>query len=548
MDHPLAPHIPTAPNRPLDRASHARAVVGAILWAAVATVAIVAIRVSHPAAGSDSAFAARGATARAAVVRAAVPFTSELRAYLPYVVKSPACRLDATTVDVVLVLDRSTSMLRPIEPSAVTKNDAAISAARDFVRLLDLTPDAAGRSDQIGIVGFNDTVWTELALTDDENAANTALDRLSATTAEGTRLDLAFSGGAAAMDGPTRRAANRAVMVVLTDGLPNRVPFGPGSPYPGSARQEDAVRQAAQAAKAHGARVYTIGLGGAADVNLGLLEACASDPSMFHEAPRPEDLAAIYRGIAVQRRICDPAQTATPRFLTATPTPTATPTSPPPTATPTPTATACIPTTQYTDVSLVIDMSTSMSRSTGGGASKLDAALAAARAFIGQMRFRPDAMGRHDQVAVSGFNGESWTSVGLTNDAAAAEAALLDLATHLNRGTRLDLAFVQGQAALDAGVRGPGNLPAMIVLTDGQANGVPADPGRTTHETVLDRAQRAKDAGTTIFTIGLGAPTDVDRALLEAAAGDPSRYFETPNGDDLAAIYRRIAGRLTGCP
>ncbi|MEO8084641.1 MAG: VWA domain-containing protein [Ardenticatenales bacterium] len=502
--------------------------------------------VAHPAPRSGHAFAAGGTSANPAVVRAAVPFTSELRAYLPYTVKSPACRLDATTVDVVLVLDRSTSMLRPIEPSVVTKNDAAIGAAREFVRLLDLTPDAAGRSDQIGIVGFNDTVWTELALTDDENAANAALDRLSVTTAEGTRLDLAFRGGAAVMDGPNRRAANRAVMVVLTDGLPNRVPYGPGSPYPGSARQEDAVRQAADAAKARGTRVYTIGLGGATDVNLGLLEACASDPSMFHEAPRPEDLAAIYRGIAVQRRICDPAQTATPRLPTDAPTSTATPTSPPPTATPTPTA--CIPTTQYTDVSLVIDMSTSMSRSTGGGTTKLDAALAAARSFIGQMRLAPDAMGRHDQVAVSGFNGESWTSVGLTNDAAAAEAALLDLATHLNRGTRLDLAFVQGQAALEAGVRGPGNLPAMIVLTDGQGNGVPADPGRTTDETVLDRAQRAKDAGTTIFTIGLGAPTDVDRALLEAAAGDPSRYFETPNGDDLAAIYRRIAGRLTGCP
>lgn len=520
----------------------ARALARAPLTIAACAAAFGAAALSAAPRIPSPASAGEGERARAHV---AEPGAAADRAFLPYVVRSPACRLDATYADVVLVLDRSTSMLRAIEPSALTKNDAAIRAARDFVRLLDLTPDAAGRSDQVALVGFNDRAWTELPLTDDEAAADAALGRLAATTAEGTRLDLAFGGGEAALNAPSRRAANRAVVIVLTDGLPNRVPFGPGSAYPGSRRQEDAVLQAADAAKARGVRLYTIGLGGPADVNLSLLEACASDPSMFHHAPRPEDLAAIYGRIAVQRRICDPVQTATPRFPSATPPPpTVPPTDTPP---PSPTPTACIPTTAHADVSLVIDMSTSMNRSTGG-ASKLDAALGAARTFIGLMRLAPDARGGYDQVAVSGFNGESWTSVGLTNDAAAAEAALLDLSTHLNRGTRLDLAFVQGQAALDAGARGPGNLPAMIVLTDGQSNGVPADPGRSADETVLDRAQRAKDAGTTIFTIGLGGPTDVDRALLEAAAGDPSRYFEAPGGDDLAAIYRRIAGRLTGCP
>ncbi|MFN8423755.1 MAG: hypothetical protein U0470_10380 [Anaerolineae bacterium] len=51
---------------------------------------------------------------------------------------------------------------------------------------------------------------------------------------------------------------NRAVIVVLTDGL-NRVLFGPGSAHPGSRRQEDTVLQAADAAKARGVRLYTIG-------------------------------------------------------------------------------------------------------------------------------------------------------------------------------------------------------------------------------------------------------------------------------------------------
>lgn len=456
------------------------------------------------------------------------------RAYLPFVLRSPACRLDATHLDVVLVLDRSTSMARTIPPSPLTKNAAAIDAARTFVGLLDLTPDAAGRSDQVALVGFHDTAWAELALTADGVAAAAALDRLAGRLAEGTRLDLAFAGARAALDTPARRPSNRALVVVVTDGLPNRVPFGPGSPYPGSARQEDSVRQAADALKARGARVVTIGLGDRGDVALALLAECASDPSQFFHAPRAEDLAAIYGRLAPTRRVCDP--------------PTATQVPPTATATPPPTPTACIPSLTHTDASLVLDMSTSMNRPAAGGESRREAALAAARGFVDQLRFAPDARGGFDQVAVSGFHGRSWTALGLTADAAAARSALDGLAADMDRGTRLDLAFEQGQAALDAGPRRPGNTPALVVLTDGQASGVPADPGRTTDETILDRAQRAKSAGTVVFTIGFGQPADLDRALLQAAASDPTQYFETPDADDLAAIYRRIAGRLTGCP
>ena len=459
---------------------------------------------------------------------------SPARAYLPFALKSPACRLEGTHVDVVLVLDRSTSMARTIPPSALTKNAAAIDAARSFVRLLDLTPDAAGRSDQVAIVGFHDAAWTELALTADEAAADAALDRLAGRLSEGTRLDLAFAGAAAALDGPGRRGANRALVVVLTDGLPNRVPFGPLSPYPGSTRQEDSVRQAAERLRGGGARVATIGLGDAGDVALGLLAECASEPSLFHHAPRAEDLAAVYGRIAVTRRVCDPPP-ATPRPPTAT-------------ATPPPTPTACIPSLTHTDASLVLDMSTSMNRPATGGVTRREAALAAARAFVDQLRFAPDARGGFDQVAVSAFHGRAWTALGLGRDAAAAQAALDGLPADMARGTRLDLAFEQGQAALDEGPRQTGNTPALILLTDGQASGVPADPGRTTDETILDRAARAKAAGTVVFTIGFGDAADLDRALLQAAASDPTQYFETPDADDLAAIYRRIAGRLTGCP
>ena len=74
-------------------------------------------------------------------------------------------------------------------------------------------------------------------------------------------MDLAFLQGQAPLDGPERKPENQPVLIVLTDGLPNRVPFGPGSPYPGSQRQEDSVLQAVDQVKVKGSNVFTIGLG-----------------------------------------------------------------------------------------------------------------------------------------------------------------------------------------------------------------------------------------------------------------------------------------------
>jgi hypothetical protein len=35
--------------------------------------------------------------------------------------------------------------------------------------------------------------------------------------------------------------------------------------------------------------------------------------------------------------------------------------------------------------------------------------------------------------------------------------------------------------------------------------------------------------------------------MLEAAASEPSMYYYAPDGEDLADIYRQIAGRITDC-
>ena len=153
--------------------------------------------------------------------------------YVPY--GENECIPEKRFVDVVLVLDRSTSMLRSVEEGGQPKNEAAIAAARSFIDALALEPDPNDplrRHDQVAIVGFNDTGWVETMLTGNRVVAEEALERIRGKTLEGTRLDLALETGQLPLDGPERIPANEAVLVLLTDGLPNRVPFGPGSTQP----------------------------------------------------------------------------------------------------------------------------------------------------------------------------------------------------------------------------------------------------------------------------------------------------------------------------
>ncbi len=446
--------------------------------------------------------------------------------YLPFLEKSKPCNPDAFRTDVILVLDRSTSMLRPVAAGGQPKNAAAIAAARAFVAQLQLEGNGQGLFDQVGIVGFNDQAWIEQGLTHDRGAALAALDRIAGRSQEGTRLDLAFAMGRQALEGPGRMPRNRPVIIVLTDGLPNRVPFGDGSPYPGSRRQEDSVLQAAQAAKASGARVYTVGLGTPRDILPWLMIAAASERWMYHYAPDGSALAGIYAQIAATFNECRPAPTPRP----------------------------CQPEEQHADLVLVLDLSSSMARSTRAGRSKAEAALEAARSFARLLDLERDGWGRQDQIGIVGFNGQAWIQISLGDDAAAVAAAIDALGRRMAEGTRLDLALAQGQALLAAGPRLQGNTATLVLMTDGLPNQVPFGPGSAAPDcpdqecVVLRAAAAVKAAGTRVFAIGLGEGEDVLRPLLQAVASRPADFLYTPDPEDLAGIYRAIAGRIQVCP
>jgi hypothetical protein len=250
-----------------------------------------------------------------------------------------------------------------------------------------------------------------------------------------------------------------------------------------------------------------------------------------------------------------PTSTASPPPTSDRP-PTVTPAQPPsPLYLPVVIAERCAPERFYGDVVLVMDLSTSMSRPTASGTPKLEAARAAAEGFVRSLPLSLDGQGRHAQVAIVGFNAEAWLEQPLTADVNAAAAALAALPARQGPATRLDLAFERGAEALTGPARRPENEPVLILLTDGLPSQVPPDPSDgTMATTVLRAAGRAKEAGLTVFTIGVGrtdADADpaerIDAALLAAAASDPGKFYHEPDAEALAQVYAAIGGTLA-CP
>ncbi|RJP82964.1 MAG: VWA domain-containing protein [Candidatus Zixiibacteriota bacterium] len=144
-------------------------------------------------------------------------------------------------IDIMLALDISTSMLaEDFQPK--NRLEAAKLVASEFV---------TGRSsDQIGLVVFAGQSFTQCPLTLDYELLKQLLDRVNVELVTGGAIEDGTAIGMAMANGVNRLRASQAksrVLILLTDGQNNRGEIDPVT--------------AAQAAKALGIRIYTIGVG-----------------------------------------------------------------------------------------------------------------------------------------------------------------------------------------------------------------------------------------------------------------------------------------------
>ncbi len=270
-----------------------------------------------------------------------------------------------------------------------------------------------------------------------------------------------------------------------------------------------------------------------------------------------------------------PTETSTPSptpRATSTDRPTPPPTNtPPPTHTPKPgvppTATIPVPTSTrtavpergrvfvpivfneacvqlYTDVSLVIDASTTMLVRTPGGRTKLAAAQEAAKAFVDSLRLERDIFNRHDQASIIWYNDRARVATALTNDRAKLFAAIDSIPAA--EGSRIDLGLEFGHRELLLSFseqRILSNTPVIVLLSDGK-------PNRTSIDNVVAASDAAKSDGIAVYTVGhglvAGTQTSADYwpHVLRRIASQPEMYVHAPKADDLSGVYEQIAGEL----
>ena len=174
------------------------------------------------------------------------------------------------------------------------------------------------------------------------------------------------------------------------------------------------------------------------------------------------------------------------------------------------------------DVMLVIDRSGSMS-----GQPYTDARTACTN-FIRSLHL---TAATNDAAGLVSYNPAGTLNHTLTNNVAALEQAVSALGPATN-GTCISCGILKAQEELVSTRHRTEALPVMVLLSDG----VPHD--FDTPSNALYNAQQAKNAGTRIFTVGLG---DVDFALMSAMASSTNDFFYTTNSAQLAALFDAIS-------
>jgi Mg-chelatase subunit ChlD len=180
--------------------------------------------------------------------------------YLP-LVRQPRCTPLRQAADIVLAIDRSTSM------------GTAGAGAAEAASLLDMLNL---RRDRLALLAFDQRVEPIAALGSDRDRLLSALVGLS--PAAGTSIDRAIQAGSALLAGSTGR---RRLLILVTDGVQTG-PWGRGS-----------VLSAAEVARRGGLAIMAIAVGPAPDIDL--LESIAT--AGLVRASQLEELGPAYRSM-----------------------------------------------------------------------------------------------------------------------------------------------------------------------------------------------------------------------------------------------------------
>ncbi|OXM83748.1 vWA domain-containing protein [Paenibacillus rigui] len=112
----------------------------------------------------------------------------------------------------------------------------------------------------------------------------------------------------------------------------------------------------------------------------------------------------------------------------------------------------------------------------------------------------------------------------------------------LTRGPYTDVGVGVGEAVkvLDSGAE-QGHVPLIVLLTDGNNSLAPGKTQEQSDKELNAAVQKAKDKGIPIYTIGLNADGQLNKAVIEKIAKDTNaKSFVTSSADDLPQILSEI--------
>ncbi len=183
------------------------------------------------------------------------------------------------------------------------------------------------------------------------------------------------------------------------------------------------------------------------------------------------------------------------------------------------------------DVIMAIDLSGSMNNDGGTPPEPITSSLAAASAFAKRL-------GAGDQIGIVTFATQGKLARTLVQDKVAAGVAITALSIDPKEetgSTNIGDGIIYATEEFASPRHSRDARKVLVLFTDGKATAPDPDPNAY----ALAAVQKAKDAGITIFTIGLG--NDLDESLLTSLASTPKERYLAADTKSLDTIYRLIS-------